>query len=411
MSTTEKFVATIGATRRGGNQLGIKQYNERLILSLIRQAGALTKADIARITHLTPQTITTIVNRLLKEGYLRKKAVIRGRIGQPSTPVEIAPDGAISVGMKIGRRSMDLVALSLNGRVVAKNSTAYEHLDASVVLDLVEPCFDRLKRELSEAQLSRLVGVGIAAPTALERGIPVIGDPGGDKPRLREAELVARVEEVSSLSTMVLNDATAACLAEMDKAHEHREGSTIYFYLSTLVGGSIVINGSLITGRTGNAGAVGAIPIELASHVMKGKPCQFIEVASLNRLEAIAARNHVPPQCFREDGGSPSAIDQKVLACFDEWCDLAADALAFASISGTSFIEAQNVVVDGVILRPLLDRLISRIKGCMDNYKLEGITPPEVRAGTIGFDARSIGAALLPLQDQFAPDNRVVLKS
>ena len=68
-------------------------------------------------------------------------------------------------------------------------------------------------------------------------------------------------------------------------------------------------------------------------------------------------------------------------------------------------------MVDGVILRPLLDRLISRIKGCMDNYKLEGITPPEVRAGTIGFDARSIGAALLPLQDQFAPDNRVVLKS
>ena len=50
MSTTEKFVASIGATRRGGNQLGIKQYNERLILSLIRQAGALTKADIASKT-------------------------------------------------------------------------------------------------------------------------------------------------------------------------------------------------------------------------------------------------------------------------------------------------------------------------------------------------------------------------
>lgn len=411
MSTTEKFVAAIGATRRGGNQLGIKQYNERLILSLIRQAGALTKADIARITHLTPQTITTIVNRLLKEGYLRKKAVIRGRIGQPSTPVEIAPDGAISVGMKIGRRSMDLVALSLNGRVVAKNSTAYEHLDASVILNLVEPSFERLKQELSKAQLSRLVGVGIAAPTALESGTPVIGDPGEDKPRLREAELVAKVEEISSLSTVVLNDATAACLAEMDKAHEQREGSTIYFYLSTLVGGSIVINGSLITGRTGNAGAVGAVPIELASHLKRGKPRQFIEVASLNRLEAIAARNHVSPQCFREDGGLSTAIDEKVLACFDEWCDLAADALAFASISGTSFIEAQHVVVDGVILRPLLDRLISRIKGCIDNYKLEGITPPKVRAGTIGFDARSIGAALLPLQDQFAPDNRVVLKS
>src|SRR5690606_13593829 len=103
-----------------GNQVGLKQYNERLILSLIREAGALSKADIARITHLSSQTVTIIVNRLLKAGLLRKKEVIRGLIGQPSTPIEINPDGAISIGVKIGRRSLDLLALSFDRHVVVR---------------------------------------------------------------------------------------------------------------------------------------------------------------------------------------------------------------------------------------------------------------------------------------------------
>ncbi|MGA1235022.1 MAG: winged helix-turn-helix domain-containing protein, partial [Lutimaribacter sp.] len=38
--------------------------NERLILSLVRQAGSLSKAEIARATGLSAQSATNIVNRL-----------------------------------------------------------------------------------------------------------------------------------------------------------------------------------------------------------------------------------------------------------------------------------------------------------------------------------------------------------
>ncbi|MER8522683.1 ROK family transcriptional regulator [Mesorhizobium sp. M1076] len=412
MSVDSTFNAFVGnATHRGGNQIGVKHYNERLILSLIQEAGALSKAEIARITHLSSQTVTIIVNRLLKEGYLRKKDVIRGRIGQPSTPIEIAPDGAISIGVKIGRRSLDLLALSFDRRVIAKKSFAYDALDADVVSGLMGTAFDSLKDDLSRVQKSRLVGVGIAAPTAIESGIAVIGDPGGASPRWREADMVARVEVTSGLSAVVLNDADAACLAEIDFRRENRNRSIVYFYISTLIGGSVVLEGNLITGHTGNAGAVGAIPLKLGSHDRSPAPARLSQAASLNRLEVLAAQHKLPMKTFREDGGSVAKLDEPALACFDEWCDLAADALAFAAISGTSFIEADSVVVDGVLLRPLLDRLIVSVRERVAGYDLEGIIIPEFRVGSIGFNARAIGAALVPLNEQFAPDNKVVLKS
>ena len=52
-----------GASSRGTNQTGVRLYNERLVLSLIRRHGDLPKADIARMTGLSPQTISIIINR------------------------------------------------------------------------------------------------------------------------------------------------------------------------------------------------------------------------------------------------------------------------------------------------------------------------------------------------------------
>ena len=88
--------------QRGTNQAGARQYNERLILSLIRKAGSLPKAEIARQTGLSAQTVSVIVKRLEAEGLLEKGAKLKGRIGQPSIPFSLRDDGAGAFGLKIG---------------------------------------------------------------------------------------------------------------------------------------------------------------------------------------------------------------------------------------------------------------------------------------------------------------------
>ena len=53
--------------------------NERLVLSLVRRHGELPKADIARMTGLSPQTISNVMNGLEADGLLRRGSRHRRR--------------------------------------------------------------------------------------------------------------------------------------------------------------------------------------------------------------------------------------------------------------------------------------------------------------------------------------------
>ncbi len=101
----------------GADQAGVRLYNERLLLSLVRRFGPLSKIEVARLTGLSVQSSSAIMNRLQSEGLLKREAPLRGRVGQPTVPVSLDPDGAYSLGLKIGRRSCELVLVDFCGRI------------------------------------------------------------------------------------------------------------------------------------------------------------------------------------------------------------------------------------------------------------------------------------------------------
>ena len=51
---------------RGSNQVGMRQFNERVVLQALRVHTSLPKADLARLTGLSAQTIGLITARLGK---------------------------------------------------------------------------------------------------------------------------------------------------------------------------------------------------------------------------------------------------------------------------------------------------------------------------------------------------------
>ncbi len=57
----------------GATEAETRAYNERLVVSLVRRHGELSKVDLTRLTGLAPLTITTIVNRAAEgESLLRR---------------------------------------------------------------------------------------------------------------------------------------------------------------------------------------------------------------------------------------------------------------------------------------------------------------------------------------------------
>jgi hypothetical protein len=70
--------AQTGNKSRGTNILGVRAFNQRLVLSLVRRFGNLPKAEIARLTGLSAQTVSVIVKALEGDGLL--PAEVRSRL-------------------------------------------------------------------------------------------------------------------------------------------------------------------------------------------------------------------------------------------------------------------------------------------------------------------------------------------
>ena len=51
----------------------------------------------------------------------------RGKVGQPSVPYSLDPDGALAFGLKIGRRSVDLYLINLVGEIVQLRHQTYAY--------------------------------------------------------------------------------------------------------------------------------------------------------------------------------------------------------------------------------------------------------------------------------------------
>ena len=393
---------------RGSSQGGLRQYNERVILQAIRLHGALAGAEIARVTHLTAQTVSLITKHLIDEGLLRKGEPVRGKVGQPSVPLGLNPDGAFSVGVKVGRRSLDVLLIDFEGRVRERSTRDYAFPDPDLVLSEIGLRVQGLTRRLGPAGCERLQGIGIAAPLSMGGWQQLLGFPATLAAAWERTDLPAEVERLTGLPVELLKDTAAACVAELVAGRGRSVKSFLYVFVDTFIGGGLVIDSHLRAGLHGNAGAIGSLPLGLAapgSHP-GAPPAQLLSVASLMTLEAQYSAAGLDPSA----SGDQRALAEPWRPVTTLWLQQAAAAIALSVNSAACLLDLEGVIIDGSFSRELLAALQGELVRALNRYSWEGVVRPQVLPGTIGSDARAIGGALLPLYANFAPDRDLFLK-
>jgi predicted NBD/HSP70 family sugar kinase len=393
---------------RGSSQGGLRQYNERVVLQAIRLHGALAGAEIARVTKLTAQTISLISKRLLDDCLLLKGEPVRGKVGQPSVPLSLNPDGAYAIGIKVGRRSVDVLLVDFTGVVRRRWSLDFRYPEPTQLLAEIARRLKELKRVLQPAQFERVQGVGIAAPLSLGGWRTLLDMPPEVAARWAATDLKAEVARLTDLPVMLLKDTASACVAELVAGRGRSVRSFLYIFVDTFIGGGLVLDSHLRTGLHGNAGAIGSLPLGLASPALNagGAPAQLLSVASLLNLEQL----YLAAGLDMAAAGDERALQGPWRAHTERWLAQAGEAVALAINSTACLLDLESVIVDGSFSRELLGALQSAIESALDHYDWEGVTRPQLLPGTIGSDARAIGGAMLPLHANFAPDRELFLK-
>ncbi len=383
----------------GTNQSGMRDHNERLVLSLVRQNVSLAKSDIARMTRLSAQTVSVIMRALEVEGLLLRKEPVRGRIGQPSIPMALDPEGAFFLGLKLGRRSAELVLIDFIGTVRAMLRRSYLYPAPQETVDFVRSGIETLRSSLTREQDRRLAGLGIAMPYELWNWADTVGAPRAIMDQWRSFDIAAAIGRDLGFPVYAQNDATAACGAELVFGNNGLR-DFIYFYIGAFAGGGIVLDGKLYGGPTGNAGALGSMPVPGP----RGKPIQLIDVASIAILEkALAARAidatflWTSPEDWGDIGGE-----------LDRWIELSAAALAYAIVSASAVIDFEAAVIDGWMPDTVGERLVAAVESKVATIDVEGLTVPAIRKGTVGIHARALGGASLPLSERFLVGSTVL---
>lgn len=390
------------AASPGTNQTGVRAYNERLVLSLIRRHGSLPKAEIARLTNLSAQTVSVIVKGLEADGLLLREQKLRGRVGQPSVPFSLDPEGAYGIGFKVGRRSAETVLLGFTGEIRASRRLTYRYPMPGELLAFAGASIDELLASLVSTARRRVGGIGVAIPFEIWNWAEETGAPQAELDQWREADLAGALGRRFALPVYACNDITAACGAELVFGEGSRFQDFLYVYVGAFVGGGVVLGGSVFPGRTGNAGALGSLLVPDG----EGGAQQLIRRASIYLLEQrLAAAGADPAGLWQstERWSGPRAV-------IDGWLETTAEALAIALVSACSLIDFEAVVVDGALPAEERRRLVERLGHALERVERQGLSPFDVVEGTLGPVARAMGGACLPLLADFAADRAVLFK-
>jgi predicted NBD/HSP70 family sugar kinase len=373
----------------GSNANGVRRYNERLILSIIRRRNGASKAELAKATGLSPQAAVRIVEDLEASGLLIQSGKRKGGLGQPSTIYQINGDNGFTIGVEIGRTRVACALLDFNGGVLATHSRAVHFPDPEMVIKEVQAFSKDALGILTADQQQSFVGIGIAMPWFIGEWRDEIGLTPEEAMSWSALDLEDMFRFQLDTPVMFENDGNSGALAEMLCGAGAGIESFLYFHIGTFVGGGLVLRGQLEEGRNGNAAALASMPIPKRT----GHGLDFLlHRASLYRCESVD-----PASDFAD-------VSQA-------WLDDCAEALGFVILSTNSLLDLDAIVIGGALAPKTLGTLIQKTGQYLDSASPPDFFKPQLVQGCIGAIAPAIGAGLLPLHATYSPNLKSLLKS
>lgn len=396
-----------GGPREWGTNLArVKDYNQVVVLDLVRSSGPLGRPAIASATGLTLQTVSNIARRLLAADTVVEEPVDRPGYGRVRRTLRVNPDAAYAIGIQLVRSGLSAGVVDLAGEIRGRAETG---------IGVDEPPEDVLGRlaglvdaavEAAGIPPERVLGAGIGAPGPLDltRGalLNVL-----QPPSWSHFPMASAVSEALGMRVIMDNDATAAALGEQWRGVGGGCESFIYLYLGTGIGGGLVLSGQAYRGLRGNAGEISHIqvdpegpPCDCGSHgclALYVTPDGLLREASRAAMEAPVSQPLTdPPATLEEFVAHPDPRLGEIL-------DRAGAHLGRVVLECSRVLDPELIVLGGPLVPLIGEPFADAITHALKRLGEPGAVPPRVELSTSGSDAGVIGAATLVLHDLYAP--------
>ena len=370
-----------------------KRFTRRMVAEALLHNAPVSRADLARTTGLSKQTMSLVIADLERAGWVRAVGIATGGIGRNAVNYEVARNAAYSLGVDVGGTKVVAAIADLLGKIVAEAAEPTDPRGGRHVLRQIRNLSDRLALEKG-LDASRIQSV-------------VVGTPGVVDPATGALSLIPNISGLSELSVTrtlaehydqevaVENDVNLAVLGEAWQGCALGCQNAAFLALGTGVGLGMIINGKLVRGSAGAAGEIAYLPI--------GAETRSSDALAVGAFELEVGAAGILRR-YRAIGSKPVATVQDVFAAGDEAASLVLDAtaetIALAIAALQSILDAELVILGGGIgIRP---ELLMRVQRRMRAVFAREVT---IRASALGARATLVGAVSLAVRrlhsDQF----------
>ena len=234
-----------------------RDINRDVVLEIIRSQQPVSRADLARASGLQPSTVSSIVEQLINEKWVKEGAIERRPRGRHPTLLALN-DGLVILTADIRPKQAIIALLDLNGRFLAREVVPLVSDPESTISKIIF-CMKTMRAAHPNRSFD---GIGISMPGRID----------SESQRLILApnlkwvnyDIKSVIEKEMRLQVELTNAANACLLAELWSGKLDGIRNAVLITVSEGVGGAILANGQIITSRSGLAGEFGHSPIDPA---------------------------------------------------------------------------------------------------------------------------------------------------
>jgi predicted NBD/HSP70 family sugar kinase len=395
-----------------------RESNEIRILQIVREKGRISRIELAKATNLHKATVTELVAKLIRAGYLKDtgEVVVRNKVGRKRVLLKFLPRAGLVAGIDIRMTHATVALCDLNAHVLLEESFDYS------VEESVKQVFKRaaasIRSLLKAAGLpeAKLLGIGIGVQGVIDYSTNTLVLSYNKKSWQGES-LSEYLEGEFSVPVFVENDVKTMALGEYLFGVAKGTKDFVHIWVGEGIGAGIMINGQLLHGVTSSAGEIGYNLVEFPAQYREKFPLIYGDQEMVGQFLTDA---NLLASYKRANGGAPG--DANSVASVAERArlgDTAAQQIIdeFTSLLSTLCIAMLNTLNPGVII--LGGCLAEAFPGIAEMVQLkihrDLLTPPaeavKVRTASLGDSAVILGAAGLVLYELFEPLQRVSVRS
>lgn len=233
----------------------MKEINEKLLLREIYNNGGIDRASLAKMTGLSPATVSNVVSQLLENGLILETGVADSTGGRKPILLELNARKHRVLGLKIGLGYLDYVLADLAGSTLMSERKLIDPITPEQVIADTRGILS----EWSNSVSGELLGIGVAVSGIVDSPKGVVKN--SYLLNWKDVPFAGLLSQRCETKVHVMNDVDSFALAQFWKGSASRYKNCVFITLGVGIGGAIAVDGKLHTSSAG-AGEFGHMTIE-----------------------------------------------------------------------------------------------------------------------------------------------------